>query len=127
MAQLPSLRFVNNYNVEGWLLNVHTYNEPEDTMTTAISIVDADNNGIPTENIRKNRHGRPSSITSEDSISLDELIKANFTGDMDDETDLPDLANLDLDDSTEEFWKLDNSDIISSLDSEFDDFLSSKV
>lgn len=26
---------------------------------------------------------------------------------MDDETDLPDLAALDLDDSDEEFWKLD--------------------
>jgi hypothetical protein len=26
---------------------------------------------------------------------------------MDDETDLPDLADLDLDDSTDDFWKLD--------------------
>lgn len=26
---------------------------------------------------------------------------------MDDETDLPDLADLDLDDSDEEFWKMD--------------------
>lgn len=28
---------------------------------------------------------------------------------MDDETDLPDLAALDLDDSNEDFWKLDTS------------------
>lgn len=48
-----------------------------------------------------------SSISSEDSVNLDELIKANYTSDMDDETDLPDLATLDLDDSDEEFWKLD--------------------
>lgn len=39
-------------------------------------------------------------------MNLDELISANFTADMDDETDLPDLAALDLDDSVEEFWKM---------------------
>jgi hypothetical protein len=39
---------------------------------------------------------------------LDELINANFTGDMDDETDLPDLADLDLDDSTDDFWKMND-------------------
>lgn len=27
---------------------------------------------------------------------------------MDDETDLPDLGDLDLDDSAEDFWKMDN-------------------
>lgn len=27
---------------------------------------------------------------------------------MDDETDLPDLSALDLDDSNEDFWKMDN-------------------
>jgi hypothetical protein len=42
-----------------------------------------------------------------DSVNLDELINANYTADMDDETDLPDLANLDIiDDSTEDFWNL---------------------
>ncbi|KAI9476387.1 MAG: hypothetical protein EXX96DRAFT_577019 [Benjaminiella poitrasii] len=151
MAQSSGLHFVNSFriedkqskasgitasqginpvnqpdNVEGWLMNVHTYNKPENTMTTTVTIVDADNNSIPTEKNRNNKHGRANSIASEDSINLDDLIKDNFTGDMDDETDLPDLANLDLDDSTEEFWKLDNNDMISSLDSEFDDFLSSK-
>lgn len=64
---------------------------------------------IPTENTRKSRNGRPGSIASEDSVNLDELINANFTADMDDETDLPDLAALDLDDSNEDFWKLDNN------------------
>lgn len=64
---------------------------------------------IPTENTRKSRNGRPGSIASEDSVNLDELINANFTADMDDETDLPDLAALDLDDSNEDFWKLDTS------------------
>jgi hypothetical protein len=49
-----------------------------------------------------------SSLASEDSVNLDDLIKANFTLDMDDETDLPNLANLDLgDDSKEDFWKMD--------------------
>lgn len=64
-------------------------------------------NSIPVEHIRNNRNGRPGSITSEDSVNLEELINANFTADMDDETDLPDLADLDLDDSTDDFWKLD--------------------
>jgi hypothetical protein len=63
---------------------------------------------IPTENIRKNRNGRPESIASEDSVNLEELINANPTCDMDDETDLSDLAALDLDDSTDDFWKMDN-------------------
>jgi hypothetical protein len=64
---------------------------------------------IPTETtIRKNKNGRPGSIASEDSVNLDELINANYTVDMDDETDLPDLAALELDDSTDDFWKLDN-------------------
>ncbi|OBZ82111.1 hypothetical protein A0J61_09838, partial [Choanephora cucurbitarum] len=61
---------------------------------------------IPTQ-IRKSKNGRAGSITSEDSVNLDDLINANFTTDMDDETDLPDLADLDLDDSTDDFWKLD--------------------
>ncbi|CAO3647638.1 unnamed protein product [Mucor hiemalis] len=54
---------------------------------------------------------RPSSllsISSEDSISLEELINANYTADMDDETDLPALSSLDLDDSSDDFWKMDN-------------------
>ncbi|KAL0582057.1 hypothetical protein ABG067_008344, partial [Albugo candida] len=64
---------------------------------------------IPIEtNIKKNKNGRPGSIASEDSVNLDELINANYTVDMDDETDLPDLAALELDDSTDDFWKLDN-------------------
>lgn len=62
---------------------------------------------IPIEHIRNNRSGRPGSIASEDSVNLDELINANFTVDMDDETDLPDLADLDLDDSNDDFWKLE--------------------
>lgn len=31
---------------------------------------------------------------------------------MDDETDLPDLSALDLDDSNEDFWKMDNVKLI---------------
>lgn len=55
----------------------------------------------------KRKDGRPGSIRSVDSVNLDELINANYTADMDDETDLPDLANLDIiDDSTEDFWNL---------------------
>lgn len=62
---------------------------------------------IPIEHVRNDRSGRPGSIASEDSVNLDELINANFTVDMDDETDLPDLADLDLDDSNDDFWKLE--------------------
>jgi hypothetical protein len=56
---------------------------------------------------RKERPTSLASISSQDSINLDELIKANFTTDMDDETDLTALAALDLDDSNEDFWKID--------------------
>ncbi|KAL9559689.1 hypothetical protein MBANPS3_000312 [Mucor bainieri] len=96
-------------NVQGWLMNVESYHrEPQHAAT----IVDADNN----------RSGRPGSIASEDSVNLDELINANFTVDMDDETDLPDLADLDLDDSNDDFWKLEKNDTISNLTTGFDDF-----
>ncbi|KAI8362711.1 hypothetical protein EDC96DRAFT_221779 [Choanephora cucurbitarum] len=96
-------------NVEGWLLNVHTYRDPTG-LEPVRSIVDADNNSIPTQMRVKN--GRAGSITSEDSVNLDDLINANFTTDMDDETDLPDLADLDLDDSTDDFWKLDGVSVV---------------
>lgn len=118
-------------NVQGWLMNVHTYRDPENITSDkggGAIIVDADNNSIPTENTRKSRNGRPGSIASEDSVNLDELINANFTADMDDETDLPDLAALDLDDSNEDFWKLDTSnDTLNSFDAGFDEFLHKSV
>jgi hypothetical protein len=61
MTQSPTLRFFNGFrgdkqpkatpvtsdssnqpdNVQGWLMNVHTYRDPEEIATT---IVDADNN-----------------------------------------------------------------------------------
>ncbi|KAI7876948.1 hypothetical protein K492DRAFT_239474 [Lichtheimia hyalospora FSU 10163] len=91
-------------NVHGWLMGVHGCREPS---------AQYDNNmRIPIPASQKTT--RPlsiSSISSEDSVNLDELIKANYTSDMDDETDLPDLATLDLDDSDEEFWKLDEATI----------------
>ncbi|OAD72342.1 hypothetical protein PHYBLDRAFT_159129 [Phycomyces blakesleeanus NRRL 1555(-)] len=71
-------------------------------------LVDGDNNIIPIEtNSRHRRQGRPesiSSIGSEDSVDLQDLINANFTVDMDDETNLTDLAELGLEDS-EDFLK----------------------
>ncbi|KAK4521374.1 uncharacterized protein ATC70_011989 [Mucor velutinosus] len=106
-------------NVQGWLMNVESYHRESPHVAT---IVDADNNSIPIEHVRNNRSGRPGSIASEDSVNLDELINANFTVDMDDETDLPDLADLDLDDSNDDFWKMEKSDTISNLATGFDDF-----
>lgn len=64
---------------------------------------------------RRERPSSLASIGSEDSVNLDELINANFTTDMDDETDLSALASLELDDSNEDFWKVDNVSIISIL------------
>lgn len=34
---------------------------------------------------------------------------------MDDETDLPDLGELDLDDSAEDFWKMDNVSLYTNI------------
>lgn len=63
-------------------------------------------NSIPIEKTKR-KDGRPESIASEDSVNLEELINANYTADMDDETDLLDLADLDLiDDSADDFWQL---------------------
>lgn len=62
---------------------------------------------------RKERPSSLASISSEDSVNLDELINANFTTDMDDETDLSALASLELDDSNEDFWKVDNVSMVS--------------
>jgi hypothetical protein len=58
-----------------------------------------------------NRKSRPLSIvsaSSEDSVDLDELINVNFTTSMEEETDLNNLSSLELDDSKEDFWKVDN-------------------
>ncbi|KAG1272851.1 hypothetical protein G6F65_011420 [Rhizopus arrhizus] len=57
------------------------------------------------------RKSRPLSIvsaSSEDSVDLDELINVNFTTSMEEETDLNNLSSLELDDSKEDFWKVDN-------------------
>ena len=64
-------------------------------------------NRIPLETGNR-RNGRPESIASEDSVNLDDLINNNFTADMEDETDLSDLANLDLDDSADDFFKMES-------------------
>ncbi|KAI8372405.1 hypothetical protein BD560DRAFT_394854 [Blakeslea trispora] len=82
-------------NVQDWLMDVPGYQD--------------NRLSVQVESSKTRR--RPcsiASISSEDSISLDELINANFTTDMTDETDLPELAALELDDSKEEFWKVDN-------------------
>jgi hypothetical protein len=48
------------------------------------------------------------SISSEDSVDLDELINVNYTTIMEEEeADLTVLSLLDLDDSKEDFWKVD--------------------
>lgn len=48
------------------------------------------------------------SISSEDSVDLDELIDVNYTTIMEEEeADLSALSLLDLDDSKEDFWKVD--------------------
>ncbi|CEP11403.1 hypothetical protein [Parasitella parasitica] len=147
MTQSPSLRFFSSFkgggkargdthkishapieqgaknqpdNVQGWLMNVETPNN-------IATIVDAENNSIPIEHIRNSKSGRPGSITSEDSVNLDELINANFTADMDDETDLPNLADLGLDDSNDDFWKMEKNDTVSSLNIGLDEFSGSIV
>ncbi|KAI8142262.1 hypothetical protein BJV82DRAFT_151605 [Fennellomyces sp. T-0311] len=103
-------------NVHGWLMSVPGYRqervnggeEKEETYT----IVDEDNNGIPIgKSSRRLQNGRPesiSSVSSGDSVNLDDLIKNNFTVQVDDETDLPNLADLDLDDSADDFWKMND-------------------
>ncbi|KAG1474175.1 hypothetical protein G6F56_000507 [Rhizopus delemar] len=73
-------------NVHGWLMNLNYHQ----SMT------------------KKPRPSSVASISSEDSINLDELINVNFTTSMEEETDLNDLSLLDLDDSKEDFWKVDN-------------------
>ncbi|KAG1541059.1 hypothetical protein G6F46_011630 [Rhizopus delemar] len=114
-------------SVKGWLMNVHSFRDTENA-ESVLNIVDADNNCISIEQTKR-KDGRPGSIRSVDSINLDELINANYTADMDDETDLPDLANLDIiDDSTEDFWKLNSVDeTASSFDGGFNEFVTKPV
>ncbi|KAI9310970.1 hypothetical protein BX666DRAFT_1882099 [Dichotomocladium elegans] len=107
-------------NVHGWLMNVPGYREDATRSNSrqyvysdepnSVDIVDGDNNSISTDNHRP-QLGRPasiSSISSADSINLDELIRNNYTEQVDDETDLLNLADLDIDDSTDDFWKMDD-------------------
>ncbi|CEG67952.1 hypothetical protein RMATCC62417_04294 [Rhizopus microsporus] len=78
-------------NVHGWLMNVPHYRQDHSQ-----------------DYLKKQRHLSTASISSEDSANLDELINGNFTTSMEEETDLNDLSLLDLDDSKEDFWKVDN-------------------
>ncbi|KAI9497673.1 hypothetical protein BDB00DRAFT_586083 [Zychaea mexicana] len=98
-------------SVHGWLMNVPGYREERKEQEYS-TIVDEDNNGIPTVKSRHLANGRPesiSSVSSADSVNLDDLIKNNFTNQVDDETDLPNLADLDLDDSADDFWKMSDA------------------
>ncbi|CAO3600916.1 unnamed protein product [Absidia cylindrospora] len=104
--------------VRGWLMGVPGYREssPDKHKNEQIpqeqpqkqTIIGTSINSISNgENMARRKS--ISSIASEDSVNLDDLIKANYTLDMDDETNLPNLSGLDLDDSNEDFWKLDKS------------------
>ncbi|RCI03364.1 hypothetical protein CU098_012169 [Rhizopus stolonifer] len=149
MTQSPGLRFFNGLkdkqkkttkestespdNVQGWLMSVHSFDkddkkEENGDADILLNIVDADNNSIPLEK-SKRTDGRPESIHSVDSVNLDELINANYTADMEDETDLTDLANLDIiDDSTEDFWKVNqNEEMLDTFDSGFNDYMTKSV
>ncbi|KAL9558108.1 hypothetical protein MBANPS3_001057 [Mucor bainieri] len=93
--------------VHGWLMDVPGYRENYRNQRE-IMIHDDSTKQFITSPTKKTRPSSLASISSEDSVNLDELINANFTTDMDDETDLSALASLELDDSNEDFWKVDN-------------------
>ncbi|KAG1057444.1 hypothetical protein G6F43_000722 [Rhizopus delemar] len=78
--------------INGWLMNVPTYNKGQHYSITK----------------KKSRPLSIVSASSEDSVDLDELINVNFTTSMEEETDLNNLSSLELDDSKEDFWKVDN-------------------
>ncbi|KAG0749792.1 hypothetical protein G6F57_006818 [Rhizopus arrhizus] len=83
-------------HVHGWLMNVPNYRQDYSTVN---------NSHIE---IKKERPMSVTSISSEDSIDLDELINVNYTTIMEEEeADLSVLSLLDLDDSKEDFWKVD--------------------
>ncbi|KAI7872899.1 hypothetical protein BDF14DRAFT_1877362 [Spinellus fusiger] len=119
MAQSPSPSSVGAANVHGWLMNVPGYRQDSvqsdpltdrqvlNSLTSLSSLNPTSPSLLPSLNSMSGRR-RASTVSdaSEDSINLEDLIKANFTADMDDETDLSNLADLDLDDSTEDFWKM---------------------
>ncbi|KAG1048672.1 hypothetical protein G6F43_008958 [Rhizopus delemar] len=90
-------------HVHGWLMNVPNYRQDYSTVN---------NNHIE---IKKERPMSVTSISSEDSVDLDELINVNYTTIMEEEeADLSALSLLDLDDSKEDFWKVDIAYIPSS-------------
>lgn len=83
-------------HVHGWLMNVPNYRQDYSTVN---------NSHIE---IKKERPMSVTSISSEDSVDLDELISVNYTTIMEEEeADLSVLSLLDLDDSKEDFWKVD--------------------
>ncbi|CAO3694482.1 unnamed protein product [Rhizopus stolonifer] len=83
-----------NNNVQGWLMNVPNYRQEQYSTSKNIEI-------------RQTRPVSVTSISSEDSVNLDELINVNFTTSMEEEADLSELSLLDLDDSKEDFWKVE--------------------
>ncbi|KAG0171288.1 hypothetical protein DFQ30_001187 [Apophysomyces sp. BC1015] len=105
----PSLK---QAELQDWVMSVR---EPDGKATTdELLRGPAMNNNISSccflnHQSPRERPGSMSSVSSEDSVNLDDLINANFTVAMDDETDLPELSTLDLDDSKDNFWNVDAS------------------
>ncbi|CEP19959.1 hypothetical protein [Parasitella parasitica] len=94
----------SNNHVHGWLKDVPGYRENYRNQREMMQQDVSKKIVVP----QKERPSSLASISSADSVNLDDLINANFTTDMDDETDLSALATLELDDSNEDFWKMDN-------------------
>ncbi|KAI7905158.1 uncharacterized protein BX663DRAFT_312628 [Cokeromyces recurvatus] len=99
-SQMNQYKAFNRHDVHKWLINIPNYHENYQTNSS---------NEIEESSLtRKERPLSLLSLNSEDSISLDDFINANYTPSMDDEIDLLSLSSLHLDDNSEEFWKVDN-------------------
>ncbi|KAI7863229.1 hypothetical protein BDF14DRAFT_1388713 [Spinellus fusiger] len=108
-AMTPDDTSLKQNDVQGWLLGVHGYRENARDAVQNNRPQASPSIAMPTiRQVRKERPESISSISSEDSVNLEALISTHFTADMDQETDLSALAELDLDDSNENFWNMDD-------------------
>ncbi|KAI8059205.1 hypothetical protein BC940DRAFT_324037 [Gongronella butleri] len=105
----PSLDLPTNTdkNVQGWLMGVPGYRDTT-TLPQEPLVLPVDH-ALPAAPKRQERRKSTSSTASDDSVNLDDLINKNNILSVDDETDLPNLSTLDLDDNKEDFWQLDHA------------------
>ncbi|KAI8577597.1 hypothetical protein K450DRAFT_251583 [Umbelopsis ramanniana AG] len=99
-------------DVRGWLDGLEDLQSNNHPYTAAMSQNIAGNGTAQSDRNGEKFIRRPqsaASISSQDSINLDDIIRSNDTIDIQETGLMPYLEDLDIDDANDEFWKMDEA------------------